>query len=261
MNNIVELKNIKQSYDNGKTWILDGLNFSVPDKSEQGEFISILGTSGCGKSTLLRYICGLQKPTEGEVFLNGVLRKNSDRVGMVFQRYSCLPWYTVLQNVELSLRYKGVQFSERRKLARSLIEKVGLSGHEDKFAEYPALSGGQLQRVAIAMSLAMKPKILVMDEPFGALDIKTRLDMQDLLNKIWVDLQTTIIFVTHDISEAVYLSDEIYVMASNPGRFIFNKNIDLPLERDRSLKRDKKFNNMVFELEDYMMEIEGIHIK
>lgn len=214
-------------------------------------------TGNCGKSTILRHICGLQEPTEGKVLIKAIERNQSHRIGMVFQRYSCLPWYTVLQNIELGLRYQGLDFNTRRKEARKLIDLVGLTGHEDKYAEYPALSGGQLQRVAIAMNLAIKPEILVMDEPFGALDIKTRLDMQDLLNSIWRELKTTIIFVTHDISEAVYLAEDIYVMASNPGRFVEHYKIELPLHRERSLKRDKKFNDLVFTIEDKMMELQN----
>jgi NitT/TauT family transport system ATP-binding protein len=254
---IVELKNISQSYDGGKNWIIKDLDFLIEDKPDQGQFVAILGTSGCGKSSILRYICGLQKPTGGEVLIKGKPRDHNNRIGMVFQRYSCLPWYTVLENVELGLRYQGLSFNERRKQARRIIELVGLAGHEDKFAEYPLLSGGQLQRVAIAMNLAIKPEILVMDEPFGALDIKTRLDMQDLVNSIWRELKTTIIFVTHDISEAVYLAEDIYVMASNPGRFVEHYKIGLPLHREREIKRDKKFNDLVFSIEDKMMELQN----
>ncbi len=256
LDDVIDLRKVSQSYDGGKTWILKDLDFLIENKPNQGQFVAILGTSGCGKSTILRYICGLQKPTEGEIFINGTPRAINHRVGMVFQRYSCLPWYTVLENVELGMRYQGIAFNERRKEARRIIELVGLKGHEDKYAEYPMLSGGQLQRVAIAMNLAIKPEILVMDEPFGALDVKTRLDMQDMLNGIWTELQTTIVFVTHDIAEAVYLADDIYVMASNPGRFVKHFKIPLPLERDRKLKRDPIFNKTVFSIEDFMMELE-----
>lgn len=256
LDDVIDLRNIHQSYDGGKTWILKGLDFLIERKPNQGQFVAILGTSGCGKSTILRYICGLQTPTSGEILIYGTPRDINHRVGMVFQRYSCLPWYTVLENVELGMRYQGIPFTERRKEARRLIELVGLKGHEDKYAEYPLLSGGQLQRVAIAMNLAIKPEILVMDEPFGALDIKTRLDMQDMLNSIWNEFQTTIIFVTHDIAEAVYLSDDIYIMASNPGRFVKHVKVGLPLVRNREMKRDSLFSKTVFAVEDYMMELE-----
>lgn len=253
---IVELKNIKQTYDNGKMVILNGLNFLIEQKPNQGQFICLLGTSGCGKSTLLRYICGLQKPTEGEVLIKGKLRSREDRVGMVFQTYSSLPWYTVYQNVELPLRYSGISKKERKELVMHYINLVGLSGHEHKYAQYPTLSGGQLQRVSIARSLIAKPDVLCMDEPFGALDIKTRLEMQELIAKIWLEMSsTTVIFVTHDISEAVFLGDDLYIMKANPGEFKYYHHIELPLERDREMKRDQYFLNKVWEIEEQMYQL------
>jgi len=176
------------------------------------QFVAILGMSGCGKSTLLRFIAGLQKPTEGTVMIKGMEVDENMRASMVFQQYSSLPWMTVLDNVALALRYKGIGKKERNEKAREMLDLVGLSGHENKYAQYPTLSGGQLQRVAIARSLLANPEILLMDEPFGALDIKTRLKMQDLLSDIWRKFNSTIIFVTHDISEAVYLAESIYIL-------------------------------------------------
>jgi NitT/TauT family transport system ATP-binding protein len=254
---ILELKNISQSYDNGKTVVFDQVNFLLEDKPDQGQFVCLLGTSGCGKSTILRYICGLQKPTSGEVLIYGKPRSHENRVGMVFQQYSSLPWYTVYQNVELALRFKGISKADRRDEVMRVIELVGLEGHEKKYAQYPTLSGGQLQRVAIARSIAAKPEILVMDEPFGALDIKTRLQMQDLLAGIWHETETTIIFVTHDISEAVYLGDDIYIMGSNPGRFVYYHHVEMPLKRTREKKRLPYFNSLVYEIEDQMMELDS----
>jgi len=210
--NIIELRGISQSYDGGQNWIMQDLDFLVEDKPDQGQFVVILGMSGSGKSTLLRYIAGLQKPTKGNVLINGKTVDESQRVSMVFQQYSSLPWKTVLQNVSLALEFQGMGKKEREAKAMELIKLVGLEGHEHKFAQYPTLSGGQLQRVAIARSLLANPKILLMDEPFGALDVKTRLNMQDLLTKIWRKFQSTIIFVTHDISEAVYLAEDIYIL-------------------------------------------------
>jgi NitT/TauT family transport system ATP-binding protein len=254
--NVLELKNVNQTYDDGKITIFKNLNFLVEDKPDQGQFISILGTSGCGKSTLLRYICGLQEPTSGQVLINGKPRTHDTRVGMVFQQYSSLPWYTVYQNVELSLRYKGISKADRKAEVLRLIELVGLKGHEDKYAQYPVLSGGQLQRVAIARSLAMKPEILVMDEPFGALDVKTRLQMQELVAKVWCDIpSTTVLFVTHDIAEAVFLGDDVLIMKANPGEFKYYHHIELPLERTRETKREKYFSDKVYEIEDQMMEL------
>jgi len=174
---------------------------------------------------------------------------------MVFQQYSSLPWYSVLDNVGLALKFKGVSKKERDEKAMELIKLVGLEGHEHKYAQYPTLSGGQLQRVAIARSLLANPKILLMDEPFGALDIKTRLTMQDLLTDIWHKFQSTIIFVTHDISEAVYLADDIYILKSQPSKFVEHINVDLPLERNRSIKRDPHYVSLVHLVEDKMVEV------
>ena len=184
--NIIALSNIQQSYDGGETFVLKDLDFLVEDKPAQGQFVVILGPSGSGKSTILRYIAGLQKPTAGEVLIHGAPISDGKRIGMVFQQYSSLPWMTVLDNVALALRYQGMGDKERREKAQEIINLVGLAGHEDKFAQYPTLSGGQLQRVAIARSLMANPDILLMDEPFGALDINTRLQMKFL--KPWSKL-------------------------------------------------------------------------
>ena len=174
---------------------------------------------------------------------------------MVFQKYSSLPWMTVLDNVGLALQYKGVDKKERRDRAMNIIEKVGLLGHENRYAQYPILSGGQLQRVAIARSMIANPEILLMDEPFGALDIKTRMQMQELLTNLWHEFHSTIIFVTHDISEAVYLGDEIYIMKSQPSQFVEHIHVDLPLERDRMIKRDPRYISLVQEVEDRMVKV------
>ncbi len=253
--NIIELRNISQSYDGGKNWVLKDLNFLIEDKPEQGQFVVILGMSGSGKSTLLRYIAGLQQPTMGEVKINGKLVDDKQRTSMVFQQYSSLPWYTVLDNVGLALKFKGVGKEERDERAMELIRLVGLEGHEYKYAQYPTLSGGQLQRVAIARSLLANPKILLMDEPFGALDIKTRLTMQDLLTDLWHKFQSTIIFVTHDIPEAVYLADDIFILKSPPSQFVEHIHIDLPLERNRAIKRDPRYTSLVHLVEDKMVAV------
>ena len=253
--NIIELRDIHQSYDGGKSYILQGLEFLVEDKPAQGQFVVILGMSGCGKSTVLRYIAGLQEPTSGEVLIHDKPVSADNRVGMVFQQYSSLPWMTVLENVALALKFKGVSAKERRDRAMELIELVGLSGHEHKFAQYPTLSGGQLQRVAIARSLIANPDIILMDEPFGALDVNTRLQMQDLLSDLWLKFHPTIVFVTHDISEAVYLGDDIYIMKSAPSRFVEHIKVDLPFNRNRDTKRDPHFVELVREVEDRMIKV------
>jgi NitT/TauT family transport system ATP-binding protein len=255
---IIELKNIGQSYDGGVKWILKNVNFTIPDKPAQGEFVVILGMSGCGKSTILRYIAGLQKPTEGEVLIRNKPVEEGQRVSMVFQQYSSLPWLTVLENVALSLEYKGIPKKEQKEQAMQFIKKVGLEGHEQKFAQYPTLSGGQLQRVAIARSMVANPDILLMDEPFGALDINTRLQMQELLAELWLDFHPTVIFVTHDISEAVYLGDDIFIMKSAPSRFVEHIQVDLPFHRTRDLKRDSHFIELVHQVEDKMVAVAKI---
>ena len=253
--NIIELKGIGQSYDGGQNFIIRNLDFVVEDKPDQGQFVVILGMSGSGKSTLLRYIAGLQKPTEGLVLVDGKPVDGSNRVSMVFQQYSSLPWMTVLDNIALGLRYQGVARKERIERAMEMIRMVGLEGHERKYAQYPSLSGGQLQRVAIARSILANPKILLMDEPFGALDIRTRLQMQELLYDIWHKFESTIIFVTHDIREAVFLADDIYILKSQPSKFVESIHIDLPLQRDKKVKRDPHYEELVREVEDAMLRV------
>lgn len=253
--NIIELKNISQSYDGGKTFIIQDLEFLIEDKPDQGQFVVILGMSGCGKSTVLRYIAGLQDPTSGEVHIKGKPIGTETRVSMVFQQYSSLPWMTVLDNVSLALLYAGIGTKERNEKAMEMIELVGLAGHEKKYAQYPTLSGGQLQRVAIARSLLANPEILLMDEPFGALDINTRLQMQDLLSQLWLKFHPTIIFVTHDISEAVYLGDDIYIMKYAPSRFVEHVKVDLPFHRNREVKRNPRFTELVYHVEDLMVKV------
>ena len=255
LDNIIEMRGIGQSYDGGESFIIKDLDFLVEDKPAQGQFIVILGMSGCGKSTLLRYVAGLQQPTEGKLLLKDKNIGKDNRVSMVFQQYSSLPWLSVLDNVGLALKYKGVSKAERDSKAMELITKVGLAGHEHKYAQYPTLSGGQLQRVAIARSLLANSDILLMDEPFGALDVSTRLQMQDLLLDIWNEYHPTIVFVTHDIPEAVYLADDIYIMKSAPSRFVEHIHVDLPLKRDRSTKRDPRYIELVQQVEDTMIMV------
>lgn len=250
---IVELKNITQRY--GDFTVIEDLNFLIEDKPDRGQFVTILGASGCGKSTILRFIAGLQKPTSGEILLDGKPRTRDHQVGMVFQQYSSFPWMSVIDNVSLPLKYEGVNEQERHEKAEEMLITCGLEDHRDKYAQYPTLSGGQLQRVAIARSLIANPRILLMDEPFGALDINTRLAMQDMLIAIWEKYHPTIVFVTHDIQEAVYLSDEIIIMSANPGKIVDYFQIDLPYHRDLNTKRTDKFLEYVYVIEDKMMEV------
>lgn len=252
---IIDLKNISQSYDGGKSYIIKDLNFTIKDKPLQGQFIVLLGMSGSGKSTLLRYMAGLQEPTSGEVLLRNKPVGKDNRVSMVFQQYSSLPWMSVLDNVSLALRYKGISKKDRDEQAMEMIKLVGLEGQEKKYAQYPTLSGGQLQRVAIARSLLANPEILLMDEPFGALDVKTRLQMQDLLAQVWEKFQSTIVFITHDIQEAVYLGDDIYILGHAPSSIEEHIYVDLPFHRTRETKRESRFIELVQQVEDSMMRI------
>jgi NitT/TauT family transport system ATP-binding protein len=252
---IIELKGIDQSYDGGQSYVIKGLDLLLENEPGANQVISLLGASGCGKSTLLRYVCGLQKPTCGEVKLYGKPIDNKTIVGMVFQKYSSLPWLTVKENIAMALEFQGVGEKERNEKAVEMIKLVGLAGHENKYAEYPTLSGGQLQRVAIARSLLANPKILLMDEPFGALDINTRLKMQELLMSILQKIKDmAIIFVTHSIDEAVYLSHDIYLMSANPGKIVCHYKVPFK-ERDKELKRTDKFTEMVYDIEDEMVKI------
>lgn len=252
---VIELRDVGHTYDGGKSWIIKGCNLLIEDLPDQGQFVVILGESGCGKSTLLRYIAGLQKPTSGKVLLHGSVPKHDDHgVAMVFQQYSSLPCYTVLENVALPLLYQGVSQKERHATAAELIDLVGLKGHDHKYAKYPTLSGGQLQRVAIARSLAGSPQILLMDEPFGALDTRTRLELQLLVYRIWSETHPTIIFVTHDISEAVFLADDIYIMRARPGQIVEHFP-GLQMPRTPEVKQSPDFLRRVNEVERMMMSL------
>lgn len=256
---IIELKNVNQIYLDKKTKkefvAIKDLNLLIENKPGKGQFIVILGKSGCGKSTVLKYIAGLQKPTSGEILIHGKPRTEQTKIGMIFQKYSSFPWLRVIDNVQFGLKLAGMNKNERIDKAMKMIDIVGLKGHENKF---PAeLSGGQQQRVAIARSLLCSSEILLFDEPYGALDINTRLKMQDFLADLWTKslLDMTIIFVTHDISEAVYLGDEIWIMGANPGRIIERISIDIPLTRSKEMKREKKFTDYVYYIEDRLNSI------
>jgi NitT/TauT family transport system ATP-binding protein len=252
MKDVITLKNIVQTY--GDKQIINGYNLSIPDRPNKSEVIVQLGPSGCGKSTILRYIANLQKPTSGEVLVDGK-PVTSCKVGMVFQKYSSFIWRSVLDNVAFGLELKGVPKSEREDRAMEMIKLVGLEGHEHKYAQSPTLSGGQLQRVAIARSLITSSNKLLMDEPFGALDVKTRLDAQNLILDITRKIETTIMVVTHDIQEAVYLANKIIIMGNAPSKIIHE--IEVPIgERNKDIKRTRQFIDMVNNIEDLMMNIE-----
>ncbi|MBI1921003.1 MAG: ABC transporter ATP-binding protein [Geobacter sp.] len=200
---------------------------------QKGEFVALVGPSGCGKSTLLDILAGLAKPNSGAVFIDGkqVTGPALDR-GIVLQGYALFPWRTVRQNVEFGLEIKKVAKGERREISTRFIDLVGLKGFEDRFPH--ELSGGMKQRVAIARALAYDPEVLLMDEPFAAVDAQTRETLQDELLRIWEETRKTIIFVTHSIEEAVFLADRVAVLTANPGTVREIVPIDLPRPRQNS---------------------------
>jgi NitT/TauT family transport system ATP-binding protein len=206
---------------------VDRVSLDIP----AGQFVCLLGPSGCGKSTLLNGVAGYVAPVTGRILLDGerITRPGPDR-GMVFQQYSLFPWKTVRQNVEFGPRMAGKPRSEVAEIVKRLLGMVGLSAHADKYPNM--LSGGMQQRVGIARALANSPSVLLMDEPFGALDAQTRALMQENLLSIWNQVGSTVLFVTHDIDEAVFLSDRVAVMSAAPGRIIADIDIDLPRPRD-----------------------------
>jgi NitT/TauT family transport system ATP-binding protein len=242
---IINLVNINQVYfdHTPPNVVFKDFNLDIKDIKDQGQFITIMGKSGCGKSTLLRYISGLQLPTSGDVYIYGKKRTDKDRIPMVFQQYTSFEWKTVLQNVALPLILKGIPNNEANDKAMDMIKIVGLAGHENKWAKYPILSGGQLQRVAIARNLVVNPQILLMDEPFGALDTITRKQIQVFLRSIFENakIDPTVIFVTHSESEAVFLSTDIFILDSGPATIRHRIKIDLPKYRNDSVRYSTEF--------------------
>ena len=258
---VLELRGIHQTYFNEKTQkdfvVFDNFNLAVEDYPNIGQFVVIMGKSGCGKSTLLRYWTGLQKPTEGQVLVGGNPITEDQSIPMVFQQYSSLEWFSVLQNVALPLTLKGVAKKQAEEQAMEMIKVVGLEGHENKYAKMPQLSGGQLQRVAIARCLVANPNMLLLDEPYGALDGFTRAKMQFFLLDIFqkrelAALNPTVVLVTHDPREAVLLGHDIYIMDANPGRIIKHIKPDLPEQRDRSIRKEPRFIEIVSYIENVM---------
>ena len=225
--------------DRGATVALSGVDLGVGEN----EFVALVGTSGCGKSTLLSIAAGLETHDEGRMTIDGedIVTPGLDR-GVVFQSYTLLPWLSALQNVEFALRAAGKSSREARDIAQSHLELVGLQGFENA---YPAeLSGGMKQRVAIARALSYRPKMLLMDEPFGALDALTRHHMQELLTNIWEKHRLTVLFITHDVEEAVYLSDRVAVMTNRPGRIKTVVAINLPRPRHYDMVATPEFQRL-----------------
>jgi NitT/TauT family transport system ATP-binding protein len=257
---VVVFDHVTKTYDNGFTAIKD-VTFRVDDMPEKMEFVTILGPSGCGKSTVLRLIAGLppQFPaTSGSVLVYGkpVDGPGADR-GMVFQDYSSFDNRTVEDNVAFGLECQGVPAAERRERAREWIKKVGLDVDRDA-AKYPhQLSGGMRQRVAIARTLILGPRIILMDEPFGALDPTTRLRMQDLLVGLAREAHATVFFVTHSIEEAVYLGDRTYVFSSCPGTILKELSVPPPDFPAKEMQRQPEFMEIVYEIRDMVEHLES----
>jgi NitT/TauT family transport system ATP-binding protein len=237
------LTNVEKTFQtrNGTVQALHDINLTLAD----GEFLSVVGASGCGKSTLLRIVAGLEPPTSGTLTLdNAPLQGPGRDRGMVFQQYTLYPWLSALANVEFGLRH--LPKKQRTDVARRFLDVVGLT---DFAGSYPLqLSGGMQQRVAIARALALRPSILLMDEPFGALDAQTRSLMQELLLSIWERDRLSVLFVTHDIDEAIFLADRICVMATKPGRI--REMIDVPLPRPRDFSQ--QMGNEFLELKQHV---------
>ena len=211
---------------------------------QPGEFVSLIGPSGCGKSTLLNVVAGFLEPSSGQALLDGkaIRGPGSDR-GVVFQQYSLFPWMTVRKNVEFGLKLKGLAAGERETQARTLLGLAGLLHFENHYPDQ--LSGGMKQRVGIVRALATSPQVLLMDEPFGALDSQTRVVMQEILTNMWQRLRISVLFITHDIDEAIFLSDRIYVMTARPGRIKSEIVVPLPRPRTPEMTASPQFAAMV----------------
>ena len=234
----IELRQVSKSYatDRGAILALRDTDLAIAD----GEFVSIVGPSGCGKSTLI-YVVGGFLPAEGEVLVDGraITGPGTER-GVVFQEYALFPWFTVRRNIAYGLDQQGVPAAQRKETVDRLIGVIGLQGFEDRFPR--ELSGGMKQRVAIARTLACEPAILLLDEPFGALDAQTREIMQDELLRLWLESRKTVLMVTHDVTEAVYLSNRICVMSARPGRLVEEFRVEL----DRAKPREEIFLSDAF---------------
>jgi len=266
---VVEFKNVAKTFNAGTplafTAIKD-VTFRIDDIPDYGEFIAVVGPSGCGKSTILNLIHGFTDvfpPTSGEVLVRGeaVVGPGRDR-GMIFQRYSSFPHRTVLENVtfglELHRAEHGLSRAGMEDRAMEWVRRVGLGGHERKYPHQ--LSGGQQQRVAIARSLVLKPRIILMDEPFSALDEPTRIEMQRLIVELWREVQATVLIVTHSLTEAVFLGDRVWIITPAPGRIGRELRSEIPPTRDAdplAVQESKEFKEAVAEAARAFREIEG----
>ena len=256
--NFVDFQNVWLAYNDE---LLAQNHYAVEDinlQVKQGEFIAIVGPSGCGKSTFMKLTTGLKRPSKGQIFVDGQPVTGPLKIsGMAFQAPSLLPWRTTLDNVLLPLeivepfrsqfKQRKAEFAER---ARKLLNTVGLGGYENKFPWQ--LSGGMQQRASICRALIHEPKMLLLDEPFGALDAFTREELWCILRDLWTEQKFNVILVTHDLRESVFLADTVYVMSKSPGRFVVKKEIDLPRPRDLEVTYTPEFTHIVHELRGHI---------
>jgi len=243
----IQASGISMVYDAASGGTIDALS-GVDIGIERGEFVSLIGPSGCGKSTLLHILGGMKRPTSGHVTIDGELfdRPRPDKAGFVFQDYTLFPWKNVLENTEVGLQFRGVDRATRREIARKHLKMVGLAGFA---SSYPSeLSGGMQQRVAIARAMTLSPEVLLMDEPFGALDEQTRMALGEELAGILEEANTTTVFVTHSLSEAVYLADRVIVMSARPGKIKSTLQVDEAHPRESGFMTSVRFNDLRNEL-------------
>lgn len=248
---LVDCNNIGVVFGQGESAIQAVSDVSLHVKP--GEFVSLIGPSGCGKSTILSIVAGFLKATSGEATVDGVkiTKPGSDR-GVVFQQYSLFPWLNVRKNVEFGLRMAGEPHHIREQKARTLLGLAGLLAFENHYPDQ--LSGGMKQRIGIVRALARSPQVLLMDEPFGALDTQTRVVMQEILTNMWQKFRLSVLFITHDIEESVFLSDRIYVMTARPGRIKAEIEVPLPRPRTTDMHKLPEFVELVQTLKDLIRE-------
>ncbi|WP_065755721.1 ABC transporter ATP-binding protein [Bradyrhizobium paxllaeri] len=247
----IDVRNIGVTFGRAESEVVAVKEVSI--NVQPGEFVSLIGPSGCGKSTLLSIVAGFVKPTKGAALLDGkkITKPGSDR-GVVFQQYSLFPWLSVRKNVEFGLKMAGVDQNKRLTTARSLLDLAGLLSFENHYPDQ--LSGGMKQRIGIVRALATSPQVLLMDEPFGALDTQTRVVMQEILTNIWQQFRISVLFITHDIEESIFLSDRIYVMTARPGRIKAEIKVPLPRPRTPEMTDTPEFMNLVQELKGLIRE-------
>lgn len=247
----IELRNLSMSFGQGANQVVavNDVNLTVAP----GEFVSIIGPSGCGKSTLLNVVAGFTPPTEGQALLDGApITGPGPERGVVFQQYSLFPWLSVRRNVEFGLKMQGVAASKRETTARTLLGLAGLLAFENHYPDQ--LSGGMKQRVGIVRALATSPQVMLMDEPFGALDAQTRVVMQQILTNMWQRFRLSVLFITHDIEEAIFLSDRVFVMTARPGRIKAELPIPLPRPRTAEMMSSVEFIQILHKLRNLIRE-------